>query len=176
MIENTFEYLENSDLYYDVIENGLFHAKYEVLISTANLKGMLVQKNKKYVSIAKIFSSLVNSGVRVRLLHAGEPSKAFKKSLRGTTLLQQKNFLMLQCPRVHFKTIIVDNEWMYAGSANMTGAGLGSKSDLNRNFEIGFKITDKRIIKNTIIYFDRIWSGALCSNCGRRDICPKPII
>lgn len=176
MIENTFEYLENSDLYYDVIENGLFLAQNEVLISTANLKGMLVKKNKKYVSIVEILSNLVNKGVNVRILHAAVPSKAFIKSIRGTTLLNQKNFNMIQCPRVHFKSIIVDNEWMYAGSANMTGAGLGSKSEKNRNFEIGFKITDERIIKNTIIYFNNIWSGRLCKGCGRRDICPKPII
>lgn len=39
------------------------------------------------------------------------------------------------CPRVHFKCIIVDGVKAYFGSANLTGAGMGAKSEKKRNFE-----------------------------------------
>jgi phosphatidylserine/phosphatidylglycerophosphate/cardiolipin synthase-like enzyme len=47
------------------------------------------------------------------------------------------------CPRVHLKSLIIDGRFAYVGSANLTGAGMGAKSDRRRNFESGI-ITDRR--------------------------------
>ena len=113
-------YLENSDLYREIIGCGLLKAQDEVLIATANLKEMRVKMRKKFVSIVKVFSELVFRGVNIRVLHAGNPSKAYLKSLKGTVLEQHKYFQRILCPRVHLKTVIVDNSWMYLGSANIT--------------------------------------------------------
>ncbi|MFC1555069.1 phospholipase D-like domain-containing protein [candidate division KSB1 bacterium] len=168
-------YLENSDLYTDVIANGLLNAQAEVYISTANLKDMRVKFNGKYVSITKVFSDLACRGISIRLLHSSVPSKAFIRSLKKTVLSKHDNFQKLICPRVHFKAIIVDRKWMYLGSANMTGAGLGSKLEEKRNFEIGLKITDDTLIKKAVEFFTFIWEGQFCLDCGRKDICPNPI-
>ncbi len=151
------------------------NAEKEVWISTANLKDMRVRYNKKMVPIVKVFSELVFRGVKIRLLHASRPSKNYQRSLKGSTLEKQKNFERIQCPRVHMKTVIVDNSWVYIGSANFTGAGLGRKSEQNRNFETGLQIFDPVIIKNVSSFFDFIWRGEMCLDCGRRDCCPKPI-
>jgi phosphatidylserine/phosphatidylglycerophosphate/cardiolipin synthase-like enzyme len=80
------------------------------------------------------------------------------------------------CPRVHFKTVIVDGAWIYLGSANLTGAGLGAKSDPKRNFEVGFVTEDFDVIDRITALYEAIWSGAECADCGVRDVCPDPIL
>ena len=76
---------------------------------------------------------------------------------------------------MHFKSIIVDRETMYLGSANFTGAGLGHKSAKNRNFETGMLITDPVMIRNVEALYEKIWNGSYCKGCGQRRNCPKPI-
>jgi len=168
-------YLENSDLYREIVEKGFLDAREEVWIATANLKDMRVKYKGKFVSITKVFSELVYRGVNIRLLHASGPSKPYMKSLRRSVLEKQQSFQRVLCPRVHFKTIIVDRSWLYLGSANITGAGLGNKSEQNRNFEIGLQIHDPVIVNNVINFFDFIWRGEMCLDCGRRASCPHPI-
>ncbi len=169
------EYLDGADLYYEIIENALMNAEDEVVIATANLKDIRVKYKSRFVSIVKIFNELVQRGVIIRLLHASDPSRAYFKSLKKTVLEKQSSFERLQCPRVHFKTVIIDRKLMYLGSANLTGAGLGFKAEEKRNFEIGLKITGEKLIGEVYKYFDLIWNGELCIECGRRDVCPEPI-
>ncbi|MCP4727852.1 MAG: phospholipase [bacterium] len=169
------DYLDGADLYYEIIEGALMNAEDEVVIATANLKDVRVRFKNRFVSIVKIFNELVQKGVIIRLLHASDPSKAYFKSLRKTVLEKQSTYERLQCPRVHLKTVIIDRKLMYIGSANLTGAGLGFKSEEKRNFEIGLKVTESGLISEVYRYFDLIWNGELCIECGRRDICPKPI-
>ena len=83
---------------------------------------------------------------------------------------------MVVCPRVHFKTVIVDGTWAYTGSANFTGAGMGVKSQHRRNFEIGMIVEDAASVNELMDYFDRIWIGQHCPKCGHRKICPQPIV
>ncbi|MFC1730286.1 phospholipase D family protein [candidate division KSB1 bacterium] len=173
--ENHYIYLENKDLYDEVIERGLLNAQREVLIATANLKDMRIKYRGKYISIVGVLSGLVFKGVSIKLLHSSNPSKPYLNSLKKTTLEKQRNFQRRQCPRVHLKAIIVDKSWLYLGSANITGAGLGHKSDKNRNFEIGLLIKDPVMIRNVSALFEHIWNGGYCHNCGRRPECPKPI-
>ncbi|MFC1555622.1 phosphatidylserine/phosphatidylglycerophosphate/cardiolipin synthase family protein [candidate division KSB1 bacterium] len=168
-------YLENKDLYIEIIENYLLNANKDVWIATANLKDMRIKYKGKFVSIVKVFSELVFRNVSIRLLHSSNPSKAYMSSLKRSTLEKQKNFNRIQCPRVHFKTVIIDHAVMYTGSANFTGAGLGYKSEKNRNFETGLLITDPVMIRNVEALFEKIWTGSYCIGCGRRINCPKPI-
>ena len=80
------------------------------------------------------------------------------------------------CPRVHFKHIVIDGKFAYSGSANLTGAGLGIKSEKTRNFESGFITTDSVIVKAIMEQFDEVWIGKFCRNCGRKKFCHDPIL
>ncbi|MCL2317152.1 MAG: phospholipase D family protein [Actinomycetia bacterium] len=61
---------------------------------------------------------------------------------------------------------------MYVGSANLTGAGIGMKSDARRNFEAGV-LTDSAVLaEQAIEQFDAIWRGDHCAGCGRREFIP----
>ena len=73
------------------------------------------------------------------------------------------------------KMIAVDGSFLYLGSANFTGAGLGAKGEGRRNFEIGIATEDEHMLDDLQSEFDRIWSGRACSGCKLRGECPKPI-
>jgi phosphatidylserine/phosphatidylglycerophosphate/cardiolipin synthase-like enzyme len=79
------------------------------------------------------------------------------------------------CPRVHFKAVIVDGAWLYLGSANLTGAGLGAKGDDARNFELGMVTEDFDTIDRVTALFESVWSGVECRTCRLYDVCPDPI-
>ena len=77
----------------------------------------------------------------------------------------------VMCPRVHFKMMIFDLETAYIGSANLTGAGIGMKSSLRRNFEAGILTNDPAIVEPAIEQFDTLWMGSHCQKCGRQEFC-----
>jgi phosphatidylserine/phosphatidylglycerophosphate/cardiolipin synthase-like enzyme len=88
---------------------------------------------------------------------------------------QQSRFEMRLCPRVHLKAVIVDGGFLYLGSANWTGAGLGVKGSGRRNFELGMVTDDGPLLDDVQEIFDRIWRGAECAACKLRSVCPRPL-
>jgi phosphatidylserine/phosphatidylglycerophosphate/cardiolipin synthase-like enzyme len=82
---------------------------------------------------------------------------------------------MRLCPRVHLKAVMVDGAFLYLGSANFTGAGLGAKGAGRRNFELGFVTDDALMLDEVQELFDRIWTGRECAACKLRSECPKPL-
>ena len=64
---------------------------------------------------------------------------------------------------------------MYLGSANLTGAGLGAKSDGRRNFELGIWTHSPTLIDAVVDEFNALWEGHRCDTCQRKDICPVPL-
>jgi len=93
-------------------------------------------------------------------------------SMKG---MGQGRFEMRLCPRVHLKAVIVDGEFLYLGSANWTGAGIGAKGAGRRNFELGIVTDDAPLLDDVQEIFDRIWRGAECAGCKLRDVCPRPL-
>ena len=168
----------DSDLYKEVIESGVLKAKFRIWIATANVKNLFIpQGRRKSLPLLSHFEKLQREGVSIRILHGAKPSAPFRETLAEMIELQHGDgFEMQLCPRVHAKIIIVDNNFAYTGSANLTGAGLGAKSQKNRNFEIGVITTDNREISQLENYFDSIWMGSNCESCGRRKLCTLPII
>ena len=71
--------------------------------------------------------------------------------------------------------MVVDGAFVYVGSANWTGAGLGAKGTGRRNFELGFAGSDDGLLDRVQEMFDRVWRGAECKGCKLRDVCPAPL-
>ncbi len=111
-------------------------------------------------------------GVEVRLLHSGVPSGPFLGELKSG---KPPTLTMRRCVRVHAKAVIADGRWMYLGSANLTGAGLGAKSARRRNFETGICTDQIDLIDPVLDMLDSIWSARECPSCGRKDNCPVPL-
>ena len=113
--------------------------------------------------------------VEVRLIHAKDPSPNWRDDFDRYPTLWTAMERML-CPRVHFKCIIVDGVKAYFGSANLTGAGMGAKSEKKRNFENGVLTDDPTLVEPLVEQFDSVWRGAFCKDCGRRDFCSDPVV
>ena len=165
--------IHNSEHYAKVIEKVKYARKF-VWIGTADIKDLHIKALSSPVSFLSNLNLIAQKRVNIRLLHAKEPGINFKNSLNKYPLLQ-KNIEIEQCPRVHFKMIIIDSSFAYCGSANLTGAGLGLKSDNNRNFETGLITDDYQLINQLMDQFDNVWMGKYCKSCGRKTYCNAPL-
>jgi hypothetical protein len=123
-------------------------------------------------SVMQVFGELTRRGVEVRLLHAGVPSGPFLDELRQGI---PAGLTLRRCCRVHAKAVIADGKWMYLGSANLTGAGLGAKSARRRNFEAGIWTDEVAMIDSVLDMLDGIWNARECKDCGRKEYCPEPL-
>ncbi len=143
-------------------------------ILTADFKAMLVPEagRRRARSIVELFRRLAENGVEIRLLHAGTPSSA---ALRELKVQLPRNLTIRRCPRLHAKTVIIDADRMYLGSANLTGAGLGAKADGRRNFEMGIWTRSTALIDGVLEQFNALWEGRRCVGCKRKDVCPVPL-
>ena len=169
------ELLSGEALYRTVVLERMAHARESIWISTANVKAMFVEQKGEFKPIVDLFGTLAARGVELRILHAELPSKPFRQAFDRRRLLVQGGLEMKICPRVHFKAVLVDGAWVYLGSANLTGAGLGAKHAETRNFEVGFVTEDFDVIDRTSALFESVWSGAECGRCRLRSLCPDPI-
>lgn len=169
------ELLFGSDLHREVVQRKLAQARESVLIATANVKDMQVERGGRFASVTALFSELAGRGVELRLLHAELPSRPFRRSFDSRRRLVRGGLSMKICPRVHFKAVLVDGAWVYLGSANLTGAGLGAKAEGRRNFELGLCTEDFDTVDRVKALFEAVWSGAECASCKLRRVCPDPI-
>jgi phosphatidylserine/phosphatidylglycerophosphate/cardiolipin synthase-like enzyme len=177
--------------HYESVVRAAMNAEHSLWIATANLKELMVEDERarpgrrrtmaragEYRPILQIFAEQVAQGVEIRLLHASPPSRPFREELRRLPGLRQPApgaFELRQCPRVHFKTVIVDGTMLYLGSANWTGAGLGAKGEGRRNFELGLCSRDDLLLDEVQAYFDHIWQGSACGACKLVEMCPRPL-
>jgi phosphatidylserine/phosphatidylglycerophosphate/cardiolipin synthase-like enzyme len=169
--------------HYESVVRAVIDAKVSVWIATANLKELLVEdarmrmpgRPRSFRSVLAVFDDLAERGLDLRILHAGFPSQAFRDAFDSHPRLVAGALQMRQCPRVHLKAVIVDGGLLYLGSANWTGAGLGAKSDRNRNFELGLVTEDEALLDQVQAIFDHLWRGGECARCGRREACEAPL-
>ncbi len=165
----------NQDHLTGVLQEAFSRCRHRLLIATANLKAVYMPNDDKRgrgASILDAFEKLSKRNVEIRLLHSGIPSGPFIAALKENF---PPNLEMRRCPRVHAKAVVVDGTLMYLGSANLTGAGLGAKSEKRRNFEAGIWTEDVSLIDPVVDMLDEIWNGQKCETCGRREHCPVPL-
>lgn len=166
------EFITDRGIYDRVILEAIPDAQQYVWIATADLKDLHVRKRGRMVPFLEILSDLVERGVSVRLIHAKEPGAAFREDFdRYPKLVEGLERIL--CPRVHLKSVVVDGTFAYTGSANLTGAGMGAKSAKRRNFEAGVVTTVPSLVGEIARQFDRIWMGAFCTECDRKEYCTE---
>jgi phosphatidylserine/phosphatidylglycerophosphate/cardiolipin synthase-like enzyme len=164
------QFITDWEIYDRVVLQAVPSAKEFLWLATADLKDLHVHRGERMVPFLGVLSELADAGVAVRLLHAREPGPAFRRDFdRYPNLVDGIERIL--CPRVHFKSVVVDGRIAYSGSANLTGAGMGAKSRGRRNFEGGFLTTDPGPIEAIMTQFDRVWMGEGCRGCGRKEHC-----
>jgi phosphatidylserine/phosphatidylglycerophosphate/cardiolipin synthase-like enzyme len=169
------ELVANGQHFYRIVNDGILQAETSLDIGTADFKAMLIPQagsSRRAVSIVQVLRRLAAKGVEIRLLHAGTPSSAALRELKKQL---PENLIIRRCPRLHFKTVVIDANRMYLGSANLTGAGLGAKADGRRNFELGIWTQTPALIDAVLGEFNALWEGHRCESCQRKDVCPVPL-
>ncbi len=170
------ELLLNRDIYTRLLQREILQAQEFVWLVTADLKDLHVKKGRRFVPFLEIISDLIDSGVAVRLFHAKEPGPRFREDFdKYPNLIESDLFERILCPRVHTKCVLIDGVMCFVGSPNLTGAGMGSKSENRRNFEAGILTDDPAILEPMMSFVDALYLGEHCVKCGRRDVCPDPI-
>ncbi len=164
------EVITDTDIYREVLLGRVPKAKKFLWLGTSDLKDLHVAKNGSMVPFLEILSDLAKKKVSIRLIHAKEPGPAFRRDFDKYPILI-KGMERILCPRVHFKSVVVDGCFAYTGSANLTGAGMGAKSQNRRNFEAGIITADKELIDKIMQQFDSVWMGKYCPPCGRKKYC-----
>jgi len=168
------ELVFDADHYRRIVSLGILTARVCVDIATADFKAMLLPQagGRRPISVVQALRKLADRGVEIRLLHAGTPSSAALVQLRRAL---PANLVIRRCPRLHAKCVIIDTKSMYLGSANLTGAGLGAKSDGRRNIEWGVWTESSSLIDSVMEQFNTLWEGRRCKTCRRKDVCPVPL-
>ena len=166
-------YIFNSDHYIEVLSRML-SVKHMLWIGTADIKDLYMEVDGEVKPLLAILAQLIRRGVEVRLIHAKEPGPNFREDFDKYPALFDGLERVL-CPRVHFKMIVFDGKEVYVGSANLTGAGIGMKTDDKRNFEAGILTDDSEIVNQAMNHFDEVWMGKHCKTCKRREFCSDPI-
>lgn len=168
--------LLNEALHHEFLVKRVPEAQKFLWIITADIKDLHIAKGKRMVPFLEILSDLVGRSVAVRLIHAKEPGPRFRKDFdKYPNLIHSPLFERVLCPRVHTKAVIIDGKEMLMTSANLTGAGLGAKSPLRRNFEAGVVTDEQEMIAPMVEFIDDLYLGNPCAKCGRRAYCPDPI-
>ena len=168
-------FLSNRDIYETVIRDAVPQTRARLWIATADIKDMYVETGgRDMVPFLAVLDSLLKRGVAIRLIHAKEPGPNWREDFDRYPGLWGGMERML-CPRVHFKCVIVDGVKAYFGSANLTGAGMGAKSERKRNFENGVLTDDPALVEPLVEQFDLVWRGEYCHDCGRREHCGDPV-
>ncbi len=149
--------------------------KRSLWIGTADIKDLYVKVGSQTKPFLAVLAELIKKGVEVRLIHAKEPGPAFREDFDKYPALFEGLERAL-CPRVHFKILVFDGQVAYIGSANLTSAGIGMKSDGTRNFEAGILTDEPELVDAAVNQFDSVWAGFKCKTCGRRQYCGDPIL
>ncbi len=164
----------SNQMHYTNVLSHVKDVRSTLWIGTADIKDLYVEVGKQKLPFLGLLARLINKGVDVRLIHAKEPGPAFREDFDKYLILFNRLERVL-CPRVHFKMIVFDCKEVYIGSANLTGAGIGMKSENTRNFEAGILTDDPQIVNQAVNQFDSVWNGSMCKKCRRKQYCADPI-
>lgn len=169
--------LLNRRIYTDFLQTQVPAARRFLWLVTADVKDLHVETERGFEPFLAVLSELVENGVAVRLMHASEPGPRFREDFdQYPALIESELFERVLCPRIHTKAIVIDARVAFVGSANLTGAGVGAKSERRRNFEAGFQFDDRQHIRELMDWIDQLYLGEFCHDCQRREYCPDPII
>jgi len=162
METHNIQFLTQNELHFNVIIKLMSEASSTINIATSHARNFKVNLGLKdslfLVDYLKYYS---RKGVQIRILVT--PNTMKSKLVTG--ILNTNNIDIKACARNHMKIIVIDSEKAYVGTANLTSAGLGCRSENVRNFELGFITESHSIVQSLIKIFNDVWHAEYCTSC-----------
>lgn len=148
--------------HYSVVFRKMTEVKQSLRISTGDLKTFNVSieshgKNES-LHLCAFFLSLIERGVKVQVVCMDPFYFYFYAKKYYPQLLDNPLFDLRFKKRCHMKIFIFDDECVYVGSANITGAAIGSCAKANKNNEAGMLLCGDDWIEAPINHFNRVWN------------------
>ncbi|MGC9779582.1 MAG: hypothetical protein HZR80_10105 [Candidatus Heimdallarchaeota archaeon] len=154
----------NGDSFDYIVHNGFMKAKKRIWFTSAKTTDFMIPnpRTKEAFQFSQRLYQLAKQGKKIKFILAPrEKEKKFYKKLKDV-----ENIEFAFCYNMHMKFVLVDSTWLYFGSANLTGAGVGSRTREGRNnFEIGVITIDQKTIEPVELLLQDIWIGSKCKNC-----------
>ncbi|MCF2144734.1 MAG: phospholipase D family protein [Candidatus Heimdallarchaeota archaeon] len=162
--EGYFTIGNDGELFEFVVHNGFMKAREQIWFTSAKTTDFVIPnpKTKEAKQFSQRLYDLARRGIKIRFILAPrEAEKNFYQKLKDI-----KNIEFKFCYNMHMKIIVVDGTWAYFGSANLTGAGLGSRTRKGKNnFEVGTITIDQKVVKAIDSQLQQIWNGNECQGC-----------
>lgn len=132
----------------------------ELLISVANLKSVKLKGRH----ILDLLHDLIERRVKVRILYMNS-TQGMNTALQDSKynkLRKSRYFEIRHHSHAHMKLFSFDNEVVYIGSANLTGAGMGTrrKKSKKNNFEAGILTNKPDLVAHVKSHFEQVWRQA----------------
>lgn len=156
-IKDIISYIADDEHYTEVFRR-MTEVKHDLKIATANLKNFNVQVESEdgVVSLrpCDFFLSLVERGVHVQIVCMRPFGFYLYSKEKCPELLEHPLFDLRYNTHNHMKIFFFDDEIAYIGSANITGAAIGSKP---RNYEAGVLLKGP-MIHEPMRHFEKSWN------------------
>ncbi|MGC9779577.1 MAG: phospholipase D family protein [Candidatus Heimdallarchaeota archaeon] len=156
------------DSFEHIVHNGFMKAKKKIWFTSAKVTDFMIPNpyTKEAFQFSQRLYQLAKQGIKIKFILAPkEKEKKFYQKLKDVD-----NIEFTFCYNMHMKVVLVDSTWLYFGSANLTGAGLGSRTREGRNnFEVGTITIDQKAIEPVELLLQDIWIGSECKNCYQKN-------
>ena len=141
-------------------------AESEILIMTANLK---LTRTGRRSDFAGLLIRLAQKGVKLKILISSASGPLLHR-LAELGAADLPGLEIRLCPRNHAKLIMLDQNVVYCGSANLTGKGLGpmvSADSMNIELMLRFRAKKELALFGALHHYiwSPAWSASLCEKC-----------
>ena len=159
-IEDRASYVEDEEHYTQVFKL-MAEVKHSLKIASANLKNFSVtveyDGTNETLRLCDFFLSLVERGVHVQVV-CMKPFGFYLYAKENCPQLLEHPLFELRCnEHNHMKVFIFDDECVYVGSANITDAAIGKRTNGKRNHEAGMLLQGAKLIQSPLQHFDKVW-------------------
>ena len=160
--EDRISYVEDEE-HYTLVFKLMAEVKHSLKIASANLKNFSVNVESDGTNVTlrlcDFFLSLVERGINVQIV-CMKPFGFYLYAKENCPQLLENPLFELRCnEHNHMKVFIFDDECVYVGSANITDAAIGKRTNGNRNHEAGMLLWGSNLIQYPLQHFDKVWNA-----------------
>lgn len=158
--ESFIRYIADSEHYTEVF-GRMNQVKHSLKLASGDLKNFNVyfsaDKDAEPIKFCDFLLLLLKRGITVQIV-CMKPFGFYNKCKEELPeLLEQNNLEIRQCDHNHMKVFIFDDECVYIGSANLTGAAIGRRASNARNHEAGILAQNNEIFSQAASHFAKVW-------------------